>query len=73
MYVLFYSLARATRQSDMCTNWHRGGGGGGYSDILMKLCFLVILSLGKRDTCFKMSKARLFKDLKNVSIDYNKK
>ena len=50
-----------------------GGGGGGYSDILMKLCFLVILSLGKRDTCFKMSKARLFKDLKNVSIDYNKK
>ena len=32
-----------------------GGGGGGYSDILMKLCFLVILGLGKRDTCFKMS------------------
>ena len=50
-----------------------GGGGGGYSDILMKLCFLVILGLGKRDTCFKMSKARLFKDLKNVRIDYNKK
>ena len=32
----------------------------------------MILGLGERDTCFKMSKVRLFKDLKNVQIKYKK-
>ena len=27
--------------------------------------------LGERDTCFKMSKVRLFKDLKNVAFSMN--
>ena len=30
------------------------------------MIFLVILCLGKGDTCFKMSKVRLFKDLKKM-------
>ena len=33
----------------------------------------MILGLGERETCFKMSKVRLFKDLeKKVQIEYKK-
>ena len=32
----------------------------------------MVLGLGKRDTCLKMSENRLVKDLKNVQIKYKK-
>ena len=39
----------------------------------LKSWFLSDLGLGKRDTCFKMSKVRLFKMiLKHVQIEYKK-
>ena len=41
MYVLFYSLARVTRQqSDTYTDWHRGGGTPIYSYICRLWSFL---------------------------------
>ena len=34
------------------------------------MIFLFILGLGKHDSCFKMSKGGLLKDLKNDQIEY---
>ena len=38
----------------------------------LEVIILSDFSLGKRDTCFKMSKVRLFKDLKNVLTECKK-